>query len=110
MLTEDQIQEIKNKIVLNVNPEKIILIGSYAYGNPDNSSDIDLLIIQKTKENPHQRSLNIRKLFPDRNFGLDILVFTPEDEKKYKFIKGSILNTAYKKGKILYEQRENRTY
>jgi predicted nucleotidyltransferase len=30
-----------------LNPEKIILFGSYAYGSPDEESDIDLMVILK---------------------------------------------------------------
>ena len=43
-------QEIKNKIVRELKPfsiQKIILFGSYAYGEPTEDSDLDLLIIEK---------------------------------------------------------------
>lgn len=33
------------------NPEKIILFGSYAYGNPGKESDIDILVIKNIEEN-----------------------------------------------------------
>lgn len=33
------------------NPEKIILFGSYAYGNPGNESDVDILVIKNIEEN-----------------------------------------------------------
>ena len=39
------IEKIKNRVVKNFNPYRIILFGSYAYGNPDETSDIDLFII-----------------------------------------------------------------
>jgi predicted nucleotidyltransferase len=41
---------IKNEIIENLrplNPEKVILFGSYAYGSPTNESDIDLYIVTK---------------------------------------------------------------
>jgi predicted nucleotidyltransferase len=44
------IEEIKLEIVQRlkkINPEKIILFGSYAYGNPDKDSDIDLYVVTK---------------------------------------------------------------
>src|SRR5690242_6590378 len=40
------------KLVQELNPEKIVLFGSYAYGNPNPDSDVDLLVIMKTKASP----------------------------------------------------------
>ncbi len=45
MINKEDIEKIKNSIVESFNPEKIILYGSYAYGIPNNQSDIDLLIV-----------------------------------------------------------------
>ena len=44
-ITEQLIEEIKDRIVSAVQPEKIILFGSYAYGTPTKDSDLDLLVI-----------------------------------------------------------------
>ncbi len=47
------IEKIKAEIVERLkplNPEKIILFGSYAYGNPTEDSDIDLYVIKKDIE------------------------------------------------------------
>lgn len=43
-------KEIKNRIVESLKPldlEKLILFGSYAYGNPTDESDIDLYVVTK---------------------------------------------------------------
>ena len=40
--------DIVNKLK-HLKPEKIILFGSYAKGNPDLDSDVDVLVIQKPK-------------------------------------------------------------
>lgn len=49
-ITDELIQEIKNRIVSGVHPEKIILFGSYAYGTPTKDSDVDLLVIMPSDE------------------------------------------------------------
>jgi predicted nucleotidyltransferase len=46
LITEKKLIEIIDKISSNYNPEKIILFGSYAKGNPGEASDIDLFIIK----------------------------------------------------------------
>ena len=48
-INEELIKEIKNRIVSEVHPEKIILFGSYAYGTPTKDSDVDLLVIMPSE-------------------------------------------------------------
>ncbi|WP_460181609.1 nucleotidyltransferase domain-containing protein [Thermodesulfovibrio sp. TK110] len=105
MITEDLIEQIKNKIVENFEPEKIIIFGSQATGEATEGSDIDLVIIMKTDENPYRRNLLVRRIFSNRKFSIDVFVFTPEEEEKFRNVKGTIINTAFSKGKILYERR-----
>lgn len=105
MITEEIIEQIKNKIVENFTPEKIILFGSQATGEATKGSDIDLLIIMNTDENPYKRNLLVRRIFSKRSFSLDVFVFTPDEEKIFRDVKGTIINTALTKGKILYERK-----
>ena len=53
MITQNQINQVVETIVKNIQPEKVILFGSYANGNPNEDSDLDLLII---KDMPEKRS------------------------------------------------------
>ena len=39
-------KEIVRRIVAAEHPHKIILFGSYAYGQPSGDSDVDLLIVK----------------------------------------------------------------
>jgi predicted nucleotidyltransferase len=59
--------ELKQQILsllMPLEPEKVILFGSYAWGNPSADSDIDLYIVTKDSSTPtsfHERSeLNLR--------------------------------------------------
>ena len=48
-MTDNQvIGAIVRKLVAELRPERIVLYGSYAYGEPDEDSDIDMLIVQET--------------------------------------------------------------
>jgi uncharacterized protein len=93
------------RIVSTLKPEKIILFGSYAYGNPTPDSDVDLLVIMKTKAKEIDRYVAVSNLLYPRQFPVDILVKTPkeieaETQKKGNFFLREILN----KGKVLYER------
>ena len=93
------------KIVNELDPEKIVLFGSYARGNPTPDSDVDLLVILDTEKPRKERVVEVSLLLYPRLFPVDILVKTPqeiEDElKKGNFFIQEILE----KGKVLYERR-----
>lgn len=105
MVDWEKIEEIKEKIIRAISPEKIILFGSYATGTATKESDIDLVVIWDSSINQPTKNITIKRLFPKRNFSLDIFTFTPEEEAKYKNIKGTILHTAITKGVVLYERK-----
>ena len=96
-----------NKIVKdlkrNYEPEKIILFGSLAIEKVKEFSDIDLLIVKKTKKRYFDRIREVVKLC-DYDIGVDFLVYTPkeydEEIKENIFFREEIIN----KGKVVYEK------
>ncbi|OGO31790.1 MAG: hypothetical protein A2136_03735 [Chloroflexi bacterium RBG_16_54_11] len=104
-MTVGLLQNILQRIVAGVQPEKIILFGSYAYGNPTADSDMDLLIIMDTTERPAERILAISRLLRPRPFPMDILVRTPAEIDKALEIGDSFIQEIITKGKVLYEWR-----
>lgn len=59
----DQLEPYLRVIVEQFHPEKIVLFGSQAYGNPTEHSDVDLLIIRKEIASENKSNLEIRKSF-----------------------------------------------
>jgi len=98
------IRLVTDKLKESYNPEKIILFGSYAWGLPDEDSDIDILVIKDTEETPHRRNVNVRKLVSSlRNgYGLDILDITPEELKSRLEIGDQFLQEIISRGEVLY--------
>ncbi|NUM67720.1 HEPN domain-containing protein [candidate division KSB1 bacterium] len=75
--TLEQIQEVAQRIGKEFSPQRIILFGSYAYGNPTPDSDVDLLVITPFQGRSAEKSVEIRlKVRPP--FPMDLLVRTPE--------------------------------
>lgn len=94
-----------DRLVSELKPEKIILFGSYAYGNPTPDSDVDLLVIMKTRDKEIDRYVAVSNLLYPRQFPVDILVKTPKEIEKEKKKKGNFfLREILKKGKVLYER------
>jgi len=98
------IRAIVDHIVETFQPEKIILFGSYAYGKPAPSSDIDLLVIMDSPKDDLQTALEIRRSLPLFYFGLDIIVRSSETIERRKQLGDWFLIEVTGKGKILYER------
>lgn len=102
---EALIKEAVRRIVDNFNPEKIILFGSYAYGQPREESDIDLMVVMDTNMKPYERALPIRRTLKYLGMPKDVIVKTPQEFERFKDIIGTIIYTAAHKGKVVYERR-----
>ena len=92
------------KIVDELNPEKIILFGSYAYGKPTPHSDVDLLIVLKTTAPLKERSWKVSRLLLPRPFPVDILVKTPKEIEKALENGDFFVQEIIRRGKVLYER------
>ena len=105
MITQEKIDEIVSRIVTANNPDKIILFGSYANGNPTSASDIDLLVIKETDEVNYLRSVEMYQSIKGVMVPVDILVYTNKEFEEGKNEKYNFLNSAVKNSKILYERK-----
>ena len=83
-------------------PEKIVLFGSYAYGTPNEDSDVDLLVIMPTR-NPHDQAVRIQYRLT-APFPIDLIVRKPEQVRKRLAEGESFLSTIMSHGKVLYEE------
>lgn len=93
------------KIARELNPEKIILFGSYAYGNPTPDSDVDLLVVMETNEPYIERFLKVARLLRPRQFPVDIIVRTPAEIAHAMHTNSFFTREIYTRGLVLYERR-----
>jgi len=101
--TDEEILEKANQIIKKFDPEKIILFGSYASGNPVAASDVDLLIIMNSNKPSWEKSIEI-SLAMKHSFPIDIIVKTPEEIDKRTRAGDFFIDDILKKGRILYER------
>ena len=69
-IPQKAIDQVVSQIVENFKPQKIILFGSYARGNPRPESDVDLLVVMDTTLREIEQSLEIHHQL-NIMFGLD---------------------------------------
>ena len=103
MVDDKSIAELTERIVREFQPDKIILFGSYAYGQPRPDSDIDLLVVLPFEGRSFRKSLEIlNRVAPD--FSVDLLARRPDDTAQ-RYAEGDpLIREAVDHGKILYER------
>jgi predicted nucleotidyltransferase len=106
MIETKQIDDIVNRIVINYNPDKIILFGSYARGNYDENSDLDFILIKDSFTPKHKRGLEVRRLFYGLTIAMDFKIYTTVEFSKELSNRYSFLSSAIIGSKVLYERKE----
>jgi len=103
---------IIDKLKESINPLKIILFGSYAYGNPSKDSDIDLLVVTNDNHYPKnykekmETYLNISTILSQfkKEFPIDLIVHTIPMHKRFIELGSMFSKEILKNGKVLYER------
>lgn len=98
-----EIQKFAQRLGEVFSPQRVILFGSYAYGQPTQDSDVDLMVIMPLYNcTPVEKSVEIRlKLRP--SFPMDILVRTPERVRERLALGDIFMREVFSKGRVLYE-------
>jgi predicted nucleotidyltransferase len=94
--------EIVQRIRNVTNALSIVLFGSYAYGTPTESSDLDIAVICKDIASKTKECVKIRRALSGIKRSIDVIVATPEEFETYKKEAGSVFRTIAEKGIILY--------
>ncbi len=105
LIDNKTISNIISRIASGFQPDKIFLFGSYASGQANDDSDIDLLVVKDTHEPRVQRSVAIQRLLIGTKVPIDILVYTNEEFEREKSIHLSFVNSVIMGAKLLYERK-----
>ena len=95
---ESELKKLASKIKEITPATKIYLFGSYAYGTPNEDSDIDLCIL--TNENRRKLEIlrEIRRNVGDINYPLDILDYKTDETNERVNNKYIMESKIYKDG------------
>jgi len=97
------IQEVTSRLVDTYQPLEIYLFGSYAWGQPDQDSDLDLVVIvENSNEKSYKRPIPGYDALLNMRIPNDIIVYT---KKEWDELASNVTTLAYKiknHGKRLY--------
>lgn len=101
-----KIHEIVEKLKKEYDPLKIILFGSYAYGNPTEDSDIDLFILKNTHESRVDRFVQVKRIVydPSRTVPVSPMVYTPDEVETRINMGDDFIEEILQNGVVLYER------
>lgn len=102
---EELIEKIVRHLVEGLQPEQIILFGSYAYGQPTQASDVDIMIIVSESSEPaHRREQKAYACVGAVGVSKDLLVLTREEFERQARVVTSLARRVKERGRILYER------
>lgn len=101
---EQALSEIVRRLVADYRPEKIILFGSYAYGEPTEDSDLDVLIVKETSDRLIDRIFTVHEIVTDayHHIALEPLVLTPDEINQRLRIGDQFIAEILDRGEVLY--------
>ncbi len=104
MMTAEIISSMVDRIVGQFHPASIILFGSQARGDTNESSDVDLLVVMNKVHDRRRAAIEIRQSLRDMPISKDIIVATPDEIEKRRHVAGNIIYAALQEGMIVYER------
>jgi len=99
----DQLRPYLEVLVDQFHPQAVYLFGSYAYGEPTQDSDVDLLVVKDIEKSPLSDATSIRRAVRHlrhrvANLPLDIMVRAPDDWLRRIENGGAFHTTIARKG------------
>lgn len=105
MLTENTIKQAVQRIAAAAHaPLKVILFGSYARGDADEGSDLDLMVVERDIPDRAQEYLRLHSAVGHLGVGVDVLIFTESEFEKRRDWWTTPVFSAVREGKVMYDR------
>ena len=85
--------------------ERIYLFGSFALGEEDELSDLDVVVIKRTALPFLERLREVGRLLPADFGGVDVLVYTPEEFAEMLANGNAFAEMIAEEGCVIYAQQ-----
>lgn len=106
-ISDEMIEKMTRRIVREVDPQRILLFGSWAHGQANEHSDVDLLVIEREpfgrNRSRRHEAARIWRCLSEFRIPKDILVYSVSELARWKDSPYHVIATALKEGKVLYE-------
>ena len=86
-------------------PAEVLLFGSYARGDAETGSDLDLMIIEDQIDDKTAEYLKIHRAVGSMGVGVDIVVISREDFERRRQVPGTVTYWAAREGRRVHDAR-----
>ncbi len=98
------LHEAIERIQRKFNPQRIILFDSWARGDAQADSDLDLLVVLPYVEDKRRKTVKILRALNGLPTGKDVIVTSPEEIAMRGNFVGDVLRPALREGRVVYER------
>ena len=106
-VSEALIDRMARRIVREVDPQRILLFGSWARGEAKEHSDVDLLVVEREpfgqNRSRRQEAARIWRCLSEFRVPTDILVYSVGEVDQWRDSRYHVVGRALREGKVLYE-------
>mgnify|MGYP001470310064 CR=1 FL=1 len=100
-------QPILRRLVKVFKPEQIYLFGSHAWGEPEEGSDVDLMVIVSASDlTPLQRMVKAQQNLVNVKAPIDVIVKTRAEFEYYRDVYASLERQILDEGILLYDRSQ----
>lgn len=97
------IEEAKNRLIKAYDPLEIYLFGSYAWGQPDQDSDLDLVVVvDQSDEKSYKRPIRGYDALMSMRVPNDIIIYTKQEWNELALNRTTLAYKIKNQGKKLY--------
>lgn len=104
MPTLKQLRELLVPFFRQSAAKKAIVFGSYARGEADEYSDLDLIIVAETETPFWERFRDYAGIYDIWRKGLDMLIYTPDELERMQSEENPLITHALGEGVVIYEK------
>ena len=90
------------KQLLRYEPQRVYVFGSYARGEQDSLSDVDLVIVKETDQPFFDRIKDALRCIEDQG-AIDLLVYTPSEFEHMKEAHNAFIEQLLEEGLCIYD-------
>ena len=102
-VSQELLDEVTRRLNAEFHPEQVWLFGSHAWGQPDEGSDLDLLVVvSESNEPPVRRAQRAHRCLSELNVAIDVLVKTRAEVERFRHVRASLENLVLNKGRLIY--------
>ena len=115
-LTVEMLDEVIQRLIAAIDPDKIYLFGSYAWGTPHQQSDVDLMIVVPSNNSTdpttstryaasgHRLAVLGHIALTGMPFAKDLIVKSRNDFDLFSGVQGSLTHKVARQGKLIYDR------